>query len=79
MFAGALWAARRWFRRNPALSNQIREVERGVYREFGLRSRLIAPLVGTYVHLMLARETRRLRGGWTYEPPTFYEPSSARF
>jgi hypothetical protein len=77
MFAGALWAARRWFRGNPALSRQIGEVEQGVYREFGLRSRILAPLVGTYIHAMLVRETRRLRGGWTYEPPTFYEPRAA--
>jgi B12 binding domain/Radical SAM superfamily len=78
MFAGALWAARRWFRRDRALSSQIGEIERAVYREFGLRSRLIAPLVGTYVHLMLSRETQRLRDGWTYEPPTIYEPSTAK-
>lgn len=73
VFASALWAARRWFRSNPALSKSISGVLQDIQQEFGLKSRLFAPLAGRYVGLMLAREERRLQRGWTYEPPTFYE------
>ncbi len=43
------------------------------YREFGLKLRLAAPFLGRYVRFIMAREDRRLRHGWTYEPPTFCE------
>jgi hypothetical protein len=73
MFAGALWAARRWLRGAPAMSERISAVLKEIQREFGLKSRLAAPLAGTYLRVMLAREERRLRRGWTYEPPTICE------
>lgn len=72
-YAAALWAARRWFGNQPALRARIDQVLRGVYREFGLMARVVAPLAGRYIHRMLSREDQRLRTGWTYEPPTFYE------
>jgi hypothetical protein len=77
MFAGALWAAKKWFRPDPALSAKIAAVLKDIQREFGLKSRLAAPLAGTYLRMMLAREERRLRHGRTYEPPTCYETGPA--
>ncbi|MFN8179232.1 MAG: cobalamin-dependent protein [bacterium] len=77
LFAGALWAAKRWFRPDPALSAKIAAVLKDIQREFGLKSRLAAPLAGTYLRMMLAREERRLRHGLTYEPPTCYETKPA--
>ena len=50
-----------------------RRILEDVHREFGLKSRLVAPLLGRYVRFMMARESRRLRHGWTYEPPTYCE------
>jgi hypothetical protein len=73
--AGGLWAARRWFRRNPALSAKITRILKDTYREFGLKSRLAAPVVGQYLYVMIRHEDRRLRRGWTYEPPTLCETS----
>jgi hypothetical protein len=72
-FAGALWAAKQRFRGNPELTAKISGILKEIYREFGIKSRLIAPLVGRYLRIKLSREDRRLRKGWTYEPPTFYE------
>ena len=72
-WAAALWAARRYFRRDAALHARIDTVLRDVQRTFGLKARLAAALGGRYVHRQLQRETRRLATGWTYEPPTFYE------
>ncbi len=73
MYAGALWAARHWFRHDLALSTKISGILKDIYREYGLKSRLAAPLVGRYLRITMAREARRLREGWTYEPPTFCE------
>jgi hypothetical protein len=71
--AGALWAARWRFRNNPELTAKISGILKEIHREFGMKSRLIAPLVGRYLRIKLSLEDRRLRRGWTYEPPTFYE------
>lgn len=79
-YAGALWAARRWFKSQPALREKITTVLRDTYKHFGLRARLAAPIAGRFIYGRLRREARRLREGWTYEPPTFYEiavPSAA--
>ena len=73
MYAGALWATRDWYRDDDALSAKITQILRDIYREFGLKARLAAPLVGRYLRFTMAREARRLRQGWTYEPPTFCE------
>jgi len=72
-FAGALWAAKRWFRDDPELTAKISGVLKEIHLEFGMKSRLIAPLLGRYLQGKLSREDRRLRRGWTYEPPTFCE------
>jgi hypothetical protein len=73
-YAGALWATRRFYRRsNPALAARIEAVLADVKREFGLRARLAAPIVGRYLSTMLKREEQRLARQHTYEPPTFYE------
>ena len=72
-YARALWAARNWFRSDPVLSAKISRTLTDIHHEFGLKSRLVAPLLGRYLRFTLGREDRRLRRGWTYEPPTFYE------
>ena len=72
-YASALWASRKWFKSSPALSEKITVALREIYDQFGLRSRLTAPLAGRFVYRKLRHEARRLKEGWTYEPPTFYE------
>ncbi len=76
MFAGALWAARHWYRKDASQSAKISSILKGIYDEFGLKSRLAAPLVGRYVRWMMAREERRIRRGWMFEPPTFCETAN---
>lgn len=70
-YAAMVWAARRRFRRQPDLSAKIAETLKELYREFGLKARLTAPLLGRFVRYKLWREERRLRRGYTYEPPFF--------
>jgi radical SAM superfamily enzyme YgiQ (UPF0313 family) len=72
-YASALWASRRWFKSSPAMREIINEALREIYIHFGLKSRLAAPLAGRFIYRKICREARRLAGGWTYEPPTFYE------
>jgi radical SAM superfamily enzyme YgiQ (UPF0313 family) len=72
-YASALWAGRKWFKSSPALPEKMTVILGGIYRQFGLRSRLITPIAGRFLYRRLRDEARRLENGWTYEPPTFYE------
>jgi radical SAM superfamily enzyme YgiQ (UPF0313 family) len=72
-YAGTLWASRRWFKSSPVTREKIAAVLRDIYVQYGLKSRLAAPLAGRLIYYKLCREAGRLREGWTYEPPTFYE------
>jgi hypothetical protein len=77
-YAGALWAAERWFaRESPALVVRMRTTRRAIEREFGWKARLGARVVGAVALASLWLEERRLRRGLTYEPPTFYEANPA--
>jgi hypothetical protein len=77
-YAGALWAAERWFARtNPVLAARLRATRRGIGRTFGWKARVAARIVGPVVLATLWREERRLRRGRTCEPPTFYEANPA--
>ena len=73
LFAGGLWAARKWYKDNPAIRAKMDEMLKDIYRAFGLKSRLSAAFLGRIIYRLLRREDRRLKAGWTYEPPTFYE------
>ncbi len=55
------------------MTAKISGILREIHLEFGMKSRMIAPLVGRYLQVKISREDRRLRRGWTIEPPTFYE------
>lgn len=74
-YASAVWASRRWFKSHPGLWEKSTAVLRDIYKQYGLRARLMAPLGGRLVYRKLCLEARRLKEGWTYEPPTFYEKS----
>jgi len=76
-YGACLWAARRWYRGDKPMMDKISRTLKDLYKGLGLKARLIAPLAGRYVYTKLKREERRLRSGWTYEPPTFYEHNVA--
>jgi hypothetical protein len=73
VYAGALWAAKRWFSENPPLVAKLDAVLREIHAEFGLWSRVVTPILGRIVLRALRREQKRLDAGKTFEPPTFYE------
>jgi len=72
-WASALWASRRWFRKDPELKKKISMLLKDFRKEFGLSARFAAPVGGRLLWIKLRREARRLRRGWSYEPPTFCE------
>jgi len=74
--AGAVWAARRWFADHPDLRARLDALQTDLRDACGLKATLAAPLVGRYILRKLRAEDARLRRGWTYEPPTFYEQAN---
>jgi radical SAM superfamily enzyme YgiQ (UPF0313 family) len=76
-YAGAVWAMRRWFAHNAPLAKKMDGLLRDIYRTFGPRTRMIAPIMGRVLLVTMRREERRLARGWTYEPKTFYEKNPA--
>jgi hypothetical protein len=71
--AASVWAARMYYRKSPRIYRELSEIQRELYREFGLKARASAAIGGPYVLWNILREERRLANGWTYEPPTIYE------
>jgi len=76
-YTGAVWAMKKWFRDNPALGAKMDELLQDLYRTYGWRTRLLAPLFGTYALFCLRREERRLSRGWTPEPKAFVNKNEA--
>ncbi len=71
--AGAIWAARRWFRNNVVVAAKMDALLQEVYSVCGLVARIAAPVLGRVLLVTLHREDKRLRRGWTLEPPTYYD------
>jgi radical SAM superfamily enzyme YgiQ (UPF0313 family) len=76
-YAGIVWAAERWFRKNPEVRAKIRAVRDDLRAAFGWRTVAWGAAVGPLLLASLWLEQRRLERGWTYEPPTFYETNQA--
>ncbi|MBN2321629.1 MAG: cobalamin-dependent protein [Acidobacteria bacterium] len=75
--SAATAAALRYYRKDPGQYEKMSALLRAIKKEFGLRSSLYAALGGPYVLRKILKEENRLAGGWTYEPPTFYEANEA--
>jgi len=73
VYAGALWATRAWFVGNWPLASKMTDTIADIYREFGFKSRISAPVLGRIILHQMRREEKRIANGVTYEPPTFYE------
>ena len=48
-----------------------------LYRTFGWKTRLLAPVIGLYALACLRREDRKLKEGWAYEPATLLGKNAA--
>ena len=77
MYAGAVWAMKRWYRRDKVLQRQLADLLRDIYSTLGLQPRLLAPVVGRYIYWAMQQEEKRIAAGWTLEPQTFFEKNNA--
>ncbi|HOS97408.1 MAG TPA: cobalamin-dependent protein [Deltaproteobacteria bacterium] len=75
-YAAAVWAMQQWYRHDPRMHAMMNSILSDLYREFGWKTRILAPLMGVVAFLALGREQQRLVSGRTYEPKTFYEKNS---
>jgi radical SAM superfamily enzyme YgiQ (UPF0313 family) len=76
-YAAAIWAMQKWYSDNPTLSKELNVLLRQLYKTFGLKTKLYAPLVGRYAYFSMHREKKRLARGWTLEPASFCEKKPA--
>ena len=76
-YAGAIWAMAKGCRKDRPMAKKLELILRDIYREFGLKTRIIAPVIGIFLFLTMKLEERRLARGWTYEPRSFYEKNQA--
>ena len=76
-YAGAVWAMRKKYRLDHKLYAELSALLKDIYREFGWRTRLMAPVVGSYLMIAMHLEEKRLSRGWTLEPDCFYEKNQA--
>ena len=77
IYSAVVGAAKRYYRKNPALCAKMARLLEEMNHEFGWTSRLFAAIGGPYVLWKIRQEERRLAQGWTCEPPTFYDVNDA--
>ena len=76
-YAGAVWAMTKWYRNDPLQKEKAKQLLADIYKTFGWKTRLVAPLIGRFALISLKREEARLAAGWTYEPTAFHEKNAA--
>ena len=73
-YTAALWVMEREFKKvNRGVSERIHALRREVEKEFPVKARLTAAVLGPILLWSARREEGRLAAGRTYEPPTFVE------
>jgi len=70
-YAGALWAMKKWYAGDERMAGNTADLLNSLYKEFGWKTRLVAPVVGRFLHAAAKKEEARLARGWTYEPRFF--------
>jgi len=76
-YAGAVWAMKKWYRGNERMMEKMNALLEDIYRTFGLKTKIIAPVIGWYAFAKLRREEKRLSEGWIYEPSSFISKNAA--
>jgi hypothetical protein len=75
-YAGVLWAMIRFFKGDERISPGLRGLLAEIYAEFGIKTRIKAPLMGLFILHKVREEEKRLARGWTYEPGVIYEKNA---
>ena len=77
MYAGAVWAMKRWYCHDKVLHKRLADLLNDIYTTLGLQPRLVAPIVGRYIYWTMKKEEMRCAMGWTMEPKTIFEKNHA--
>jgi radical SAM superfamily enzyme YgiQ (UPF0313 family) len=77
MYAGAVWAMKKWYRKDSKFYQQLDELLQDIYNTLGLQPRVVAPVAGRYIYWAMQREQKRMAKGWTIEPETVLEKNRA--
>ena len=73
MYAGAVWAMRKWYQNDARLREKADRLLQDICDAFGWKTRIAARPLGWFAWFMLKREEARLAAGWNYEPRSFLE------
>ncbi len=72
--AAVVWSSMKYFKnRDMKIYENLKELLNSIYKAFGWKSRLLAPLLGLYTYRCLISELEYIEKGLTYEPATYYE------
>ena len=74
IYAGMTWAGIHYFSKkgNSTVVRKLKKLLNDLYAEFGIRSRIAAPVIGSYLFFTIMKEEVQLKRGWTYEPSMRY-------
>jgi radical SAM superfamily enzyme YgiQ (UPF0313 family) len=70
-------AALEYYRDDPKLQKRFATLQDELFAEYGEQAEHFAQAAGPFVLEKLRAEEQRLKDGWTYEPPTFYDKNDA--
>jgi len=77
MYAGAVWAMRKWYQNDARLREKADRLLQDICDSFGWKTRIAARPLGWFAWFMMKREEVRLAAGWNYEPRSFLEKHEA--
>lgn len=77
--ASAIWAMKNWYRENKQMREKMSTLLREISREFGWKTKVMAPIVGRVILSKIKKEAKRIASGWTYEPAIIYEKNDRAF
>jgi radical SAM superfamily enzyme YgiQ (UPF0313 family) len=76
-YTGAVWAMKKWYRKNDDMKHKIDALLQDLYRAYGWKTRLLSPVIGSYALACLIREEGRLKKGHVCEPSSFVNKNAA--
>jgi len=75
-YAGAVWAMKKWYRKNGPMLKKTTSLLQDLYGELGWKARTMVSLLGRVMYFTMKREAEKLANGWVYEPSTIYEKNA---
>ena len=77
LYAGAVWAMKKWYRHDKVLHQKLADLLLDIYTTLGWQPRLVAPVAGRYIYRAMKKEEKRYASCWSLEPKTFFEKNQA--